>query len=269
MSFVKFIAISMCLVSSVYARRGGGGGGGSSADLSVSIINPQVIEVDQLKSYSIEVKNKGSKRADNVSLTIQLPVTNSSPTVYLMGEIQNLDSQCSISIGTITCSLGNIRGGNQESIDFDLALPHATKALSIIANVSSDSNDSNSANDESTFTAQLSYPSINIQGPVTVTNTHCTGTNLTSFFTCEVSPSSTSSHDAIYKADGTVDFPFPSPYHGNWSQSSSEDLSVEYKDTNEVVVMSFVGKAVDAKCFEGITTFSNSSYNAAYRICLP
>lgn len=96
---------------------------------------------------------------------------------------------------------------------------------------------------------------------------HCTGQNLTSFFECQLYPSSITMHETILEVGGTIQFiGQPAQYGGTWSQPSPEHLSMTYTDTG-VPVAHFEGDATTTGCFEGITTFPGSSWVSAYLVC--
>ena len=58
--------------------------------------------------------------------TVDLPTTNTSPTIHVMGEVDGIDSACNL-VGTqLQCSLGRIRKNQSASITFDLELFECT-----------------------------------------------------------------------------------------------------------------------------------------------
>ncbi len=100
---------------------------------------------------------------------------------------------------------------------------------------------------------------------------HCTGgASLTSFFECELFPSSISSHETIFDAGGTITFiAAPAGYTGTWTHPPSQNrLQFDYADGTGVVA-TFDGRGVDAKCFEGKTVFRGSPYVSLYEVCFP
>lgn len=99
---------------------------------------------------------------------------------------------------------------------------------------------------------------------------HCTGTALTSFFECQLYPSSISFHDIQFLSGGIVAFiAAPPGFSGTWSQSAGLDrLRLEYYNGTSLEA-TFDGWAVVGRCFEGVTVFNPpSAYVAPYRVCL-
>ncbi len=239
----------------------------ASADLEVSIPPTAATHVYDAATYTVDVSNVGSRRAKNVSLAVTLPATNTSPTVHVMGELDNVDTRCAL-VGTeLQCNLGNIRKNRTKTISFDLELPEAAAPLSIAATVSA-SADSNPANDSDSYTPTLLNYSTTIQGGEYATVNHCTGQGLVSFFECLVSPGSLSSHTFTFNGNNTLTFDdAPAGYTGEWEQLSSDSLSMTYFFQGSPVA-EFEGYGSSPGCFEGITTFPGSSYVSPYEVCI-
>ena len=101
---------------------------------------------------------------------------------------------------------------------------------------------------------------------ITVANRLCSGTNLTSFYECELYPGSLSSFSTTLAGNGTVSVPGEPSVTGSWSQPSTDRLVIEYIESGNVMG-TFDGRGVRAKCFEGIMPFG--THNAMYEVCLP
>ena len=237
----------------------------SQADLSVSISAPSP-EVEAEATYSVTVANVGNRSASDVVLTIQLPETNTSPTVYLMGVLGAYDGSCARSGTALVCNLGRIRNGRSSTVSFDLALPWSNDPLVIDASATTSSTESSTANNDDSAVVSLSYVDVVIVGPQDVTNRHCTGTGLAAFYECTLFPSSISTHDATLNADGSISFIYPG-YGGSWYQSSDDHLHMTYTYGTDIVA-EFEGNGVDSSCFEGLTTFPGSTYVSPYEVCL-
>ncbi|HRG98478.1 MAG TPA: hypothetical protein PLR99_19635 [Polyangiaceae bacterium] len=239
----------------------------SGPDLAVSLSAPPGVHVDETGRYTLTVTNSGNRSASNVTVSVALPRTHTSPQVYVLGQMGALGSGCSVSGTTLTCALGSIGRGRATSKTFDIALPYSTAPLVFDATVSTSSGDTNPANDTASLTAAPLTVPVAVAGPVTVTNRHCTGQALTSFYECELFPSSLSSHQATFNADGSISVPGEPTISGSWSQPSSDRLVFQYVESGNVVA-TFDGRGVRAKCFEGATTFGGP-YVSMYEVCLP
>lgn len=239
----------------------------ASADLDVSIPATAATHVYQSATYTVDVSNVGNRRAQNVSLTVTLPETNTSPTVHVMGELDNVDSRCAL-VGTeLHCDLGKIRKNRSKSVSFDLELPEAAAPLEISASVTA-SADSNPTNDADTYAPTLLHYSTVVQDGDYATVNHCTGQGLVSFFECVLFPSSISSHDFTFNGNNTLTFSnAPAGYTGEWKQLSSDSLSMTYYFQGSPVA-EFEGYGSSPGCFEGITTFPNSPYVSPYEVCI-
>lgn len=241
----------------------------AAADPSVSLTTPVGKHVYEAGRYTVTVRNIGNKDAANVVATITLPQTHTSPQVYVMGTVGAKSVGCTLSGRTITCPLGTVTKNNGvKSVWFDLALPQNSVPLTVSASITTTSveNSGGTANNSTTRTpALLNYPVV--VGPTyTATNDHCTGTGLTSFFECELFPSSIASHDTVFNADHTITIPDAPDYTGDWSQASSDRLHFRYFDGNGAQVAEFDGRGVTPDCFEGLTTFG-SPYVSPYQVC--
>ncbi|MEZ4441702.1 MAG: hypothetical protein R3B72_21555 [Polyangiaceae bacterium] len=242
----------------------------AAADLSVDVQTPTVAVYDT-GSYDVVVENVGNRRARNVTLTIDLPETNTSPTVYLLGDLDTYDSRCSLSGRQLTCALGTLRQNRSTTVSLDLMLPLSTAPIQIGASVSSP-DDGNASNDSDVEAADLTTYPVAINAPVAATNRHCTSSSnpgLTSFYECELFPSSISSHGITLQSNGSISFAnAPPSFTGSWSQTSSDHLSLQYFDGGQLV-MSFDGYGVSSSCFEGRADFfPQNGYHALYEVCL-
>lgn len=240
----------------------------AASDLTSTITVPTGVYVEAAGSYSVKVSNTGNKSASNVSVVIQLPVTNTSPTVHVLGTVSGLSSGCVASGTKITCSMGSIGRASSKTVSFNMAVPEAIVPVTFTAAPTTTSSENSTTNNNSSATVSLVNYVPGFSAPDYVTNRHCTGTSLTSFYECELYPSSISSHSVTYNADNTITFdaPYDVDYSGTW-QIVGDELSFEYYELGNLVA-SFVGYGTSANCWEGATEFfPASSYMSMYEVC--
>jgi hypothetical protein len=241
----------------------------SGSDLETAISNPGPVPVGVAARYTVNITNTGNRNSANpTTVTVQLPVTVTSPTVRVMGTVSNLSPGCALSGTRVVCTIASVpRFGGTASVGFDMALPYSTAPMNFRADATT-ANERDQSDNSATMTASQTYTVVSDAAPFTVTNRHCTGTNLSSFFECLLYPSSISSHTATLLPGGTIDLsanPDAGSATGTWSVNGTQ-LSMTYTDNGDVLG-SFVGQGVDANCWEGRMTFPNSTYLSMYRVC--
>ena len=235
----------------------------ASAALDTTVSLPADMDVYVDETVTVSVDNTGSRHAQDVELTIQLPETATSPSVHVLGILGAVDADCTESGTTLVCDLGRVRRGRSKSVTFDIALPVSTAPLGFTATASG----SNAAASSDTDYASVVYVDTAVAGPRDIANQHCTGIGLTAFYECTLFPSSISGHSATLESNGDVSFASQPGYAGSWGQASPDSLWFEYTQ-NGTVVAEFEGYGVGGDCFEGLTTFPGSSYVAPYEVCL-
>ena len=243
------------------------------ADLQVQLIAPSSVQISTATTYTATVKNLGPSTT-NATLVIEFPLTNTSPTVAILGTVTESESACSIASNKITCALGSLRKNKSVSVSYSYTAPVSTKTLQMNAIVSSSVTDTITGNNTATVVPNLTYPARSITSAAVV-NSHCTGTNLTSYFECLLFPSSIATHDTTLNADFTIGFTEPG-YTGTWSQNAAKTtLFFEYFEASgsgSTKIAEFNGHAINGlNCFDGLTTFfpQPSAYVSPYRVCLP
>ncbi len=237
------------------------------ADLQVQLTAPVSVQISTATTYTATVKNLGPATT-NASLVIEFPLTNTSPTVAILGTVTESESACSIASNKITCSVSNLKKNKTATFSYSYTAPVSTKTLQMKAIASSSVTDSNTGNNTATVTPNLTYPVRSITA-ATVDNSHCSGTNLTSYFECLLFPSSILSHETTLNADFTIGFTEPG-YTGTWSQNAAKTtLFFEYFDGSSKIA-EFNGYAINgSNCFDGLTTFFPASpYVSPYRVCI-
>ena len=191
------------------------------------------------------------------------------PQVYILGELGQRDSRCQLVNRGLTCSFNTIRKMSSLAFSFEFKFPQSSRILSLEAIASTSSNENSTTNNRYRLTPAIGHPSFEIAQDYVVSNSHCTGTALSSYFECLTAPSSISSHAANFHADGSISFDGAPEYTGLWVQpNSSQQLKFEYFENGEKMA-EFNGWAVGGQCFEGMTTFfPASNYVSPYRVCL-
>ena len=245
-------------------------------DLQVSLTPPASPLVYQSAGYNVRVRNVGNKSAAAVQLIIELPRTQTSPSVHVMGTLGSFSTPTCTRSGTrLTCGLGTINKNNSKSVFFDLALPYSTAPLVITASATTTTTpaDPTPANNSLSYTATPRTYSVTMNTVVPAVNDHCTGQPvLSSYFECTLFPSSISSHETIFNSDNTIAFEVgvPESYTGTWTHTPAQNrLQFLYLDGPDIVA-EFDGRGVSPNCFEGRTTFpDNPDYISMYRVCFP
>ncbi len=240
----------------------------AACDLSVSMSQPRNVSVYQSARYTVRVTNLSGGTSPRGTLTLQLPRTHTSPTVYVLGTVGAFTAGCTRSGTLISCGVAQLRRGDSQDFFVDLTFPQNAGPLEIAANVDV-TGDSSTGNNRRTLVADLQNPDYAI--PTTsdrsVQNRHCTGRGLTSFFECTLFPSSIATHATVFRPDGSIAIPDEPDYGGRWWQPFDDELAFTYSDGTNTVAQ-FVGSSVGGGCFEGITSFPNSTYLSPYRVCV-
>lgn len=238
----------------------------AEADLAVDFRGQNSPFVYSPYTYSVRVDNFGRRNADNVTVTIDLPLTDTSPSQHILGNLSGIDSSCQSVSKKLVCNLGSIRKNKGKTVSFDFEFPVSTKNLELKATAATSSNESNTANNVITKTPNFRYVSNSFSSAV-ILNSHCTGQNLTAYFECALFPSSIQSHSVTLESNGTITFGQPG-YSGSWYQPNPNELHFEYTDGTNTV-LEFNGYATSASCFEGLSTFpNNTSWVSPYKVCI-
>lgn len=248
----------------------------AAADVRVTIPAPAATHVYDPIAYGVQVANIGNKTANAVAVDITLPRTHTSPSVYVMGQVSGVDPRCSQSGTHLLCNLGNLARNTSTTIAFQIALPEADEVLSISAAGTTSSNENSTTNNAASNTPSLLHYDLPLAGGELMTAEHCTGTNLTSYYECTLFPSSITSFDFELEPGGTIAIDSEPDYTGTWSQTppgalqtNPQYLALEFTYFGDVVAeFEGWGSNDGPECFEGITTFPNSSYVSPYRICM-
>jgi hypothetical protein len=171
-------------------------------------------------------------------------------------------------LGTrLLCSIPGVpRNSVSAPIGFDLTLPYSANPISLRVDVDTN-NDTNLGNNAATSIATQTYQLVT---PPTVdfavTNRHCTGTNLSSYFECV--PGSIATHPATFLAGGSISLGDPD-YGGTWAVNGTQ-LTFNYTQLGQPFG-SFVGQGVSVggagqNCWDGRLTTGGPSV-VMYRVC--
>ena len=247
----------------------------AAADLTTAIsASPGTAQVYSTARYTVTVSNIGNKSASNATVQIALPATHTSPQVYVLGLLGAKSATCSQSGTTLDCTLGSIARNTSRSVFFDIALPVSSAPFVFTATAATTSAENSTANNGASRTASQSFYATPIAAtpgsPVTMVNSHCTGTGLTAWYECTLFPSAISAHDAVFHHDGTMTFPGEPAYGGSWTLTATPTGSYLQFQIVEIGVgpaADFAGWGADGSCFEGLTTFPGSTYVSPYEVC--
>jgi hypothetical protein len=240
-------------------------------NLTASITPPPLTDVGATGRYVVTVANVGNQHAANSSVSIELPRTNTSPQVFVMGILGARSANCNVVGTNLNCQLGQIRRNRSTTVFFDIAFPQSSAPI-VIRATAAVAGDTNPNNDTAAHTATVRYRNVPAGPGGVATNRHCTGTGLTAFYECTLFPGSISSHTAEFLGTGTmgtITVPGHGTITGTWALSgvNNSHLTFQYFDAGALAA-TFVGDGVDANCYEGLTTFSPpSAYVAPYEVC--
>jgi hypothetical protein len=242
----------------------------NGSDLVTSFVAPSSVRVGDVARYEVRVVNNGNRNsALPTTVTIQLPTTATTPTPRILGTVSNLTAGCSVSGTRVVCSSPLIpRFGGTAAFAFDMVLPYSLQPISFRAEAST-TNERNAADNVANHAPATTFHTVPDSAPANLAISHCTGTNLISFWDCVVTPTSTSSHVATLLPGGTIDLSAngseAATMGGTWSVNGTQ-LTMTYTDGG-VPVGTFVGQGTSPSCWEGPMTFPNSTYMSMYRVC--
>lgn len=229
--------------------------------------------VESPYQYTTRVKNIGNQPASNVTITVEFPLTNTSPTQHILGKLTSYSASagtCGIVARKLVCNVGNIGNNQTRSVTFTFEFQVATNAPVFKTTATTTStNEQNPNNNTRQFAPALNYPNNVVTGGNYLVSS-CTGTNLTSYYECELYPSSIQtglSLDLLF--GGILEVTGYPTYTGFWDQLTLPNKSLHFTiDGGSGTEVDFNGFAVSSTCFEGITTFpQNTAYNSAYKVC--
>ncbi len=239
-----------------------------NADISVDLQGPATSQISNPTTYTVVVKNNGPATSNGITLTLEFPLTNTSPTVHVLGNVTNIGGTgCNRSNNKLVCTVGTLKKNKTRTYTYQYTPPVSTKTLELKANVTATTNDNNNANNNDSFVPNLTYPTRSFTS-ANMLNSHCAGQGLTSYFECLLYPSSISSHDSILNLDGSITIPGEPDYTGSRTQPASHKLNFAYYGPAWLEAV-FTGFAINgANCFDGLASFPGSQYVAPYHVCI-
>ena len=228
------------------------------------------VQVDHAGHYTVRVANIGTANAAGVRLTIALPRTHTSPQVYILGTLGARDGRCTLAGTSLTCNLLTVaRNGGFTDVAFDLSLPYSTAPLAITATATTTTqNEQNPGNNQVAITPAPTTIATQMTGGYTATNRHCTGTGLTSFFECELFPSSIAGFSTTLAVDQSVSITGEPTIDGSWYFAAPDVLHVDFAESGNPIG-EINARSVGNGCFEGPMTFANpGTWTVIYEICV-
>lgn len=218
--------------------------------------------------YTVTVRNTGNRLAEGVKVVVDLPLTNTSPTKYILGKISGLDPQkCQVISNKLQCNLNSLSANQSKDFTFNFEFPVSTRTLSFTAVASTTTAGDPLGNNTLSHTPNVTYGTRQITGPVNALISRCTGQNLSSYYECEVSPGSVTTLMFALNADQSISY---SSYGtiGYWDQfTSTQQLHMQLIGGSSVA--EFNGFSTGGNCFEGLTTFDpGSPYVSPYKVCI-
>ena len=241
-------------------------------DLGVVIVQSGSSLVDTPTHIDVQLTNTWNRPVNATWVSIQLPKTMTSPNAVVMRTLSNVASYCARQTTRLYCNLSSpvARSGGTAVIGFDIAMPVSSAPLTFRADTGAN-NEQNATNNTAIFSPTQSYysPAVTPAGSA-VTNSHCTGRDLTSYFECTVYSGALRSHPTTLSSGGTIDWSANGAagagMGGTWSVSGSQ-LTMQYLDNGQAIG-DFVGYGSSNTCWDGKMTFPNSTYVAIYRVCM-
>lgn len=230
----------------------------ASPSLEVDILPPVPVYAYDYAGYEIEVTNIGTRKVADITLTIELPETD-TPQVEVLGIVGGMDPRCSASGTQVVCSLGTIGPGNAEYPWFELALPWADRVLAVTATATSSEADTTTTINTDTEVGALAYYSVQVQ-PVQAPTDACLPVwphGYSSYFECTIAPGVPLYGFWSFAANGDIWLADAPTVVGSWSQPASNRLVYTYDHGGLTGLEQFEGWGTSPSCFEGISSYFN------------
>lgn len=240
----------------------------ASPDLEVDILPPPLVYAYDYADYEITVTNIGNHKVADVTLTIELPETD-TPQVEVLGIVGSMDSRCAASGTQIVCSMDSISSGDVEYPWFELALPWADRALAVTATVTSSEADTPTATiNIDTEVGALAYYGVQVQ-PGQAPTDACLPfwpQSYSSYFECTIAPGLPMFGSWSFAGNGDIWIAGVPGVVGSWSQPASNRLVYTYDHGGLMGLEQFEGWGTSPSCFEGISSYSDGVVHPR-RIC--
>jgi uncharacterized repeat protein (TIGR01451 family) len=241
-------------------------------DIRVQVTGPATAMVNSPYQYTVNVRNIGGAKANGVTVFVDFPQTNTSPQVFILGQVSAIGTGCQLVSRRLQCSAGNLNPNAQRNFTFNFSYPVSTKPLEIKATgTSTSTNEVNPTNNIASYFPAIGYPTNQISS-ANVLVSLCTGTNLSSYYECELFPSSQQFFTMTLDSGGAIsNLPEPG-YTGTWTQTQTTNQpfqQLQFTISDGYTSASFDGYASSTTCFEGKTTFlPTSNYSSQYKVCV-
>lgn len=227
--------------------------------------------VESPYQYTTRVQNIGGQTATGVVVTVEFPLTNTSPSQYILGKLTGIQPGCNVVSNKLVCNIGNLTPNQIEDVTFTFEFQVSTNSPTLTSTATTTTpNEQNATNNTKDKTLTVRYPNNVISGGSYLV-TSCSGRGLTSFYECELFPSSQQSFALDLNLGGTLTVPQAPGYFGFWDQNDPPaNKTLHFTiDGGGGTEVEFNGFATSGSCFEGITDFpgNTSGFNAAYRVC--
>jgi hypothetical protein len=241
----------------------------ASPDLEVDIAPPPLVYAYEYTDYEIAVTNVGSNDVVGITLSIDLPETD-TPQVEVLGIVGDMDPRCTASGTQIVCSLGTIGAGKTEYPWFVLALPWANGVLDVTATATSSAADTTAASNTDTEVGAPAYYDVQVLPGLAPTDA-CLPVwphGYSSYFECTIQPGLSMYGYWSIAANGDIWLDDVPGVVGSWWQPASNRLVYTYDHGSAIHgVEQFEGWGTSPRCFEGLSSYSVSGVTHPRTIC--
>ncbi len=235
------------------------------ADLDVAAQGPVQVDVNGSATYSVTTRNIGDRRANDVSLSVTVPVGLT---------VTNQSNECQTTSGGLHCDLGRLRPGASHTVTLVVDAPAAPGAHAITATGNTSTRESTLGNNSDTLNVQVIDPTPPPPANFPITSQTdlflemCTSLSGPIEW-ADCTPGSLLTHTVTLEAGGSTETYDPGVW-GNWNQASPSVIEMNFfnmLDNSPMSTMS--GSAMSSSCFEGTTVFHQGLGYGAWRGCKP
>lgn len=234
----------------------------AAADLKMELTGPQQLNVGTGFTIHMKVQNIGNSRANSVEARVALPVG---------AQLAAVPSGCVLQSNSVKCRMSRLNSGASIQADLVLLGVPAPAILVFQGSSSTTTNESTFANNNPSLTVSISSlpPQISLQPGHQILGLICSGGAPFTFAAC--GPSSTQPLNFQLDVNGQINTWQPD-YAGLYVQNDPTHIRVTVVNNYTLQAEAiFEGSAVDARCFEGTTSYpmAGQPWYGAFRFCLP